>query len=153
MRSLATLTRWCVVAAWIATSLPPRAFAIEPTVEDLKARVASTSIGDRPKLCLQIAERQLNAVDKLYTATEVEKAHATLTDVVAFAELARDYAVQSHKHEKQSEIAVRSMIRKLVDIKHIVAHDDQAPISDAISRLQRVRDDLLLAMFPPKGAK
>jgi hypothetical protein len=44
------------------------------------------------------------------------------------------------------------MARKLADIKHLVGHDDQEPIQDAINRLQRVRDDLLVAMFP-KGAK
>lgn len=121
-------------------------------MEDMKARLSSTSIGDRPHLCVQIAQRQLAETDKLYAAVEVEKAQATMTDVVAFSELARDYAIQSHKYQKQTEIAVRTMARKLGDIKHAVPHDDQAPLQDAINRLQRVRDDLLLAMFP-KGAK
>jgi hypothetical protein len=85
-------------------------------------------------------------------ASDVEKAQATLTDVVAFSELARDYSIQSHKYQKQAEITVRTMARKLADIKHLVGHDDQEPIQDAINRLQRVRDDLLVAMFP-KGAK
>jgi hypothetical protein len=82
-------------------------------------------------------------------------AKAALTDVVAFSELARDYAIQSHKHQKQTEIAVRKMARKLNDLKHTVAHDDQPAVQDAIDRLQRVRDDLLLAMFPhgKKGDK
>ena len=44
------------------------------------------------------------------------------------------------------------MTRRLTDLQHSLPRDDQAPIEDAIKRLQRVRDDLLLAMFP-KGAK
>lgn len=128
------------------------AVAVEPTVEELKAKIASVSINDRPHLCVQVAEKQLAATDKLYAAGEVEKAQATMTDVVAYSELARDYSVQSHKYQKQAEIAVRTMARKLADIKHLVGHDDQAPIQDAINKLQRVRDDLLTAMFP-KGAK
>ena len=72
--------------------------------------------------------------------------------MVAYSELARDYAIQSHKYEKQAEIAVRAMTRKLNDILHVLARDEQAPVRDAINRLQRVRDDLLFAMFP-KGAK
>ena len=75
-----------------------------------------------------------------------------MTDVVAYSELARDYAIQSHKYQKQSEIAVRTMTRKLTELMHSLGHDDQAPVQDAINRLQRVRDDLLMAMFP-KGAK
>lgn len=128
------------------------AVAVEPTVEELKARVASASAGDRPHFCVQIAQKQLASADKLYAAADVEKAQAALTDVVAFSELARDYAIQSHKYQKQTEIAVRTFSRKLADIKHLVGKDDQPPIQDAINRLQRVRDDLLMAMFP-KGAK
>jgi hypothetical protein len=138
-----------VAAAILSASA---ALGSEPTIEELKARLSSTSFGDRPHLCVQIAEKQLAEVDRLFAAAEIEKAQAALTDVVAFSELARDYAIQSHKHEKQTEIAVRGMIRKLTDIMHSLAHDDQAPVRDAINRLQHVRDDLFAAMFP-KGAK
>jgi len=75
-----------------------------------------------------------------------------LTDVVAYSELARDYSIQSHKYQKQTEIAVRVMTRKLTEVMHALAHDDQAPVQDAINRLQRVSDDLLAAMFK-KGTK
>jgi len=124
----------------------------EPTVEELKGKLASTSIGDRPHLCVQIAQKQLVQADRLYATDEVEKGQAALTDVVAYAELARDYAIQSHKYQKQTEIAARSMARKLTNLVHTLSHDDQAPVRDAINRLERVRDDLLMAMFP-KGAK
>jgi TATA-box binding protein (TBP) (component of TFIID and TFIIIB) len=67
--------------------------------------------------------------------------------------LARDYAIQAHKHEKQSEIAIRKMVRKLTDMNHTVAHEDQAAIQNTIDRLQRIRDDLLAAMFPKVGKK
>ena len=122
------------------------------TVEELKARLSSTSLGDRPHLCVQIAEKQLSEADTFYAGAEIEKGQAALTDVVAFSELARDYAIQSHKYQKQTEIAARTMTRKLTDLLHTLAHDDQAPVRDAINHLQRVRDDLLRTMFP-KGAK
>jgi len=124
----------------------------EATVEELKSRISSANVGDKPKLCVEVAEKQLAAAVKLYTADDIEKAHASLTDVVAFSELARDYSIQSHKHQKQTEIAVRTMSRKLNELLHVVGHEEQAPLKDAISRLERVRDDLLAAMFP-KGAK
>ena len=124
----------------------------DPSVQELKARLSSTSVGDRPHLCLQIAQLQLGESDKLYAAADVEKAQAALTDVVAYSELARDYAIQSHKYQKQTEIAARSMTRKLTDIVHSLAHEDQGPVRDAINRLERVRDDLLASMFK-KGGK
>ena len=124
----------------------------QPTVEELKARVANTLLVDRPPLCIRISERQLDAANGRYGAGENEKAQAALADVVAFAELARDYAIQSRKHEKQSEIAIRKMVRKLADLKHTVSHEDQEQVQNAVDRLQRIRDDLLAAMFP-KGVK
>ena len=143
-----TVTLFALTAAVMARAAP----SSEPTVEQLKARLSSTSIGDRPHLCVQIAQKELGEVDKLYAASEFDKGQAALTDVVAFSELARDYSIQSHKYQKQTEIAARSMTRKLTDLLHSLGHDNQAPVRDAINRLQRVRDDLLSAMFP-KGAK
>ena len=147
-RVIAVAALLALVAVTTVAALPTQ----EPSLEDLKARASSASIGDRPHLCVQIAERQLNATDKLYANADVDKAQATLADVVSYSEQARDYAIQSHKYQKQTEIAVRTMARKLVDIRHAVAHSDQEPLQAAISRLQRVRDDLLAAMFH-KGGK
>ncbi len=144
MRCSAIAAAVLLLAMMPAVALP----GAQLTVEEMKSRVASTSVGDRPHLCLEIAERQLDAADKLYNAAQIEQAQTTLTDVVAYSELARDYSLQSHKHQKQTEIAVRTMARRLADIEHLVTHDEEAPIQAAIKRLQRVRDDLLMAMFP-----
>jgi hypothetical protein len=122
--------------------------AKETTLDALKERVAGASVPERAPLCIQISERQLDAANRLYVVGDTEKAQAALVDVVAFSGLARDYAIQSHKHEKQSEIAIRQMARKLANIKHTVAHEDQKQIQDTIDRLQQIRDDLLTAMFP-----
>jgi hypothetical protein len=124
----------------------------EVTVAELKQQVAHASIAERPTLCVEICERQLDEADRLYAAGDSDQGKAALVDVTAFAELARDYAIQSHKREKQSEIAIRKMTRKLTNLKHSVSHEDQAQIQNAIDRLERIRDDLLAAMFP-NGAK
>jgi hypothetical protein len=142
----------CTLFALLIGATGRAAAGSEPTVEELKARLASTNIGNRPHLCIEIAQKRLVEADKLYAAAEVEKGQAALTDVVAYSELARDYAIESHKYQKQTEIAVRAMTRKLTDLLHSLGHDDQAPVQDAIRRLEKVRDDLLKAMFP-KGVK
>ncbi len=148
-----TFRLWGTVALLALTVATARAATTsEPTVEELKARVSSLKVGDRPHLCVQIAQKQLAEADKFYTGAEVEKGQAALVDVVTYSELARDYAIQSHKYQKQSEIAVRVMARRLTEMMHSLGQDDQSPVRDAVNRLQRVRDDLLMAMFP-KGAK
>jgi ferredoxin-NADP reductase len=124
----------------------------EPAIDSLKARISSANVGDKPHLCVQVAQMRLNEVDKFYAAGDMEQAQAALTDVVAYSELARDYSIQSHKYQKQSEIAVRGMTRKLTNILHTLTLPDQVAIKDAMDRLNRVRDDLLASMFK-KGGK
>jgi hypothetical protein len=148
------LRMWGAVTLVVALAAVPAYAASnnDLSVEQLKAKLSSASVGDRPHLCVQIAQKQLAEADKQYAAADFEKGEAALTDVVAYSELARDYAIQSHKYQKQSEIAVRTMARKLTELMHSLGHEDQAPVRDAVNRLQRVRDDLLMAMFP-KGAR
>lgn len=141
-RSLAAALTVAVVLASCG-----RMAARDVTLEDLKSRLANTSIQDRPPLCIQISERQLEAATQFFVAGESDKAQAALTDVTTFSELARDYAIQSHRSQKQSEIAIRKMARKLNDLKHSALHEDQETIQKTIDRLQAVRDDLLSAMF------
>ncbi|PYX60314.1 MAG: hypothetical protein DMG76_02880 [Acidobacteria bacterium] len=136
------------VAIFVLSVFSASASTQPATVEELKAQLASARTGDRIQLCIQIAERQLEAADKFYSADENEKARTALDDVASFAEQARDSSIQFHKRQKQTEIAVRKMVRKLFDIKRAVNHEEQVPVEAAIDRLQRVRDDLLAAMFP-----
>ncbi|HEY1678088.1 MAG TPA: hypothetical protein VGG04_10305 [Candidatus Sulfotelmatobacter sp.] len=132
----------------VASPVPHRD---EATVEELKARLSTASVSDRPHICVEIAEKQLTETDRLYAASDLEKAQASLSDVVAYSEMARDYAVKSHKYQKQAEIAVRGMARKLTELSHSLGHDEQAPVEDAVGKLESVRDDLLSSMFKKRA--
>jgi len=147
-RQICAMIAFCSWMTATASAIPRD----QPTLEQLKASVSTAKVGDKAKLCVQIAEKQLNESDRLYASSDYEKAQAALMDVVTYAELARDYAIQSHKYEKQTEIAAREMTRKLSEILHSLGRDDQPPLEDAINRLERVRDDLQGAMFK-KGAQ
>jgi hypothetical protein len=125
----------------------------QPTIQELKERVANTKLVDRPPLCIHLSEQRLQAADRFYIAGDSEQAKDALTDMIAFAEQARDYAIQAHRHEKPSEIAIRKMARKLADLKHTVSHDDQEVVQNSVDRLQQIRDDLLKAMFPKVDKK
>jgi hypothetical protein len=73
--------------------------------------------------------------------------------VATFSEKARDAASKSGKKLKPTEIAVRKMAHKLRDMKRTLSFEDQAPVQDAIDRLEHVRTDLLTRMFGIKGEK
>jgi hypothetical protein len=149
LSSLVQITAFLLGAALATAVAVP---GDEPTVDELKARVSSANLPEKAKLCVQIAEKQLTESNKLYASDEVVEAQSALGDVIAFTELARDYSIQSHKHEKQIEISVRAMTRRLNDLLHTLGHEEQTPVRDALKRLEHVRDDLLGSMFP-KGSK
>jgi hypothetical protein len=141
-------SRWAAaLAVLILLGQSGRMVALDQTLQEMKSRVSTTSMADRPQLCLDISQRQLEVATQLYVAGETAKAQAALADVAAFSELARDYAIQSHRKQKQSEIAIRKMARKLEDLKHTVLQEDQKEIQETINRLQTLRDDLLGSMF------
>src|SRR5271166_7208839 len=90
---------WAVMALGLVLAMLARPSTLaggeQPTLEELKGKVADASISERPVLCIHIAERQLDAADRFYVAGDSDPAKAALVDVVAFSELARDYAIQS----------------------------------------------------------
>ena len=45
------------------------------------------------------------------------------------------------------------MAEKFRDVKHNLPFDDQAPVQQAIDRLEKMRTDLLIAMFSKKGRR
>jgi hypothetical protein len=142
-----TVTTAILIFAFAALS-----FAKDESTDELKARVDKARPEDRIHICIEIAKRQLTALDKLYADDKSDQARAALDDVASYSEKARDAAVSIHKHDKNVEIAVRKISDKLRDIKRSVTVDDHPPIDAAIKRLEDVRTSLLNDMFP-KGNK
>ncbi len=75
MLGLRYIFRWSRITPLLlaATMMAQAAPVNDPAIELLKSRLSSTSIGDRPRLCLQIAQKQLADADGLYAAADVEK--------------------------------------------------------------------------------
>jgi len=129
------------------------AAAKDETVAELKARFESARPEDRPELCIRIAQHQLRDADKLYRDGNVGQAGAAVDDVVTYSEKARDGAIQTRKHLKNVEIDVRKMAEKLRDIKRTLVFEDQAPVEQAIRRLEDIRTTLLKEMFAKDNKK
>jgi hypothetical protein len=134
-----------VVLLVLASSLA--AVGRRQTLEELKARLSSAKLSDQPKLCLEIARRQLDATQNAYQAGQTEEAEKLLQEVVKYAQQAGDAARQSRKHIKKTEIEVRKMSRRLQDVKPTLDVDSRPPAQDAIDRLEHIRTQLLMQMF------
>jgi len=142
MRCRITLT----VTLLLASALPGLA-AKETSLQELEARAEAARLEDRPRLYLEIAQRQLSSADESYKAGRNEEARAAVDDVARYAGKARDAAIQSGKRLKETEIIVRKMAEKLRDIKRTLNFDDQPSVQNAADQLETMRTDLLSHMF------
>jgi hypothetical protein len=140
------------LAAFITVALQAGT-AKDESLDQLIARAESARAEDRPSLYLEIARQKAEAADKLYNAGNAEAGNAALQDVVTFSKKATDASIDTGKKLKNTEIALRKMTEKFRDIKRSVAFEDQAPIQRTMDELEKMRTDLLSAMFGKKKGK
>jgi hypothetical protein len=115
--------------------------------DELQSRIDSARPEDRPALYIQAAQSLLRLADTLYTEGKTDEARAAVVAVVTYSQKASDAAIQSRKHMKNVEIAVRKMAARLRDIKRTLNFEDQPPVEQAIQSLEDVRTALLKEMF------
>jgi hypothetical protein len=123
------------------------------SLDQLTARAEAARPEDRPALYIEIAHRQEEAAAKLYDAGNVEAGNAALQQVTANSQKATDAAITTGKKLKNTEIALRKMAERFRDVKRNAAFEDQAPIQQTVDDLEKMRTDLLSAMFGKKKTK
>ena len=131
-------------------ALAANCVARQETLAELKARIESAHSADRPELCVHVAQLQVRAADRLYSEGHVDEARAAVEDAALYFEKARDFAIAGKTHLKNVEIDARKTSEKLADIKRTLAYEDQAPVEQAIRRIEDVRTALLKEMFANK---
>ena len=124
--------------------------AADDTIASLKARLEHTNGEERPGLCVRIAQLDEREANRLYADGKIEDARATVEEIAIYFEKARDAAIEAKAHLKNVEIDARKMSAKLNDLKRTLAFEDQAPVGQAIKRIEDVRTALLQDMFANK---
>jgi hypothetical protein len=150
---MTTMRNRTLILALLATASLTAFAAKEESVDVLIARAESVQPNDRPALYLKIADLKAAAADKLYDNGNPDAAKTTLQDVVTYSQKATDAAIATGKKLKNVEITLRKMSEKFRDIKRTVAFDDQAPLQQTADELEKMRTDLLSAMFGKKKGK
>ena len=148
------MMRMRVTLFMLVAAISLAAFArTDETLQQMIARADAAPPGDRPALYIHIAREQADAADKAYQAGNPEAGNAALNEVITYAGKATDSATSTGKRLKDTEIAVRKMAEKFHDVKHNLPFDDQAPVQEAIDKLEKMRTEMLSAMFGKKGNK
>ena len=141
------------VLATLAVAALPACAASDETLDQLISRAESARPDERPALYLEIARQKADIADQYYRAGNAEAGAATLPQIVSFSKKATDASIETGKRLKNTEIALRKMVAKFGDVKRTVAFEDQAPIQQTMDELEKMRTDLLSAMFGKKKAK
>lgn len=144
------MRNWAPIFAFLIAAVAVSFASKEETVQQLISKAEAARVEDRPGLYLRAAELRLKAADQLYEAGKPEEGRNAVADVVSFSQKAVDAATQSGKKLKGAEITIRKMAERLTDMKRTLSFEDQAPVQDAVDRLQRMRSDLLARMFGNK---
>ncbi|MGO9123881.1 MAG: hypothetical protein ACLP6G_03235 [Terriglobales bacterium] len=139
--------RGSLTIAFVVLAVVLSGLAATETLQHLIARAEAARPEDRPGLYIEIAERQLKAMNELFSASKDEEAVAAVKDVVTYSEKAHDAAIASRSKLKDTEISLRKMAAKLRDIRRTLGFDEQAPLQAASDRLEGLRTDLLSKMF------
>ena len=147
-----------LVAASLAAFAPPAAGLLasagkDETLDQLIARAEVARPEERPALYLEIARQKAGTADQFYHAGNAEAGNASLQDVVTFSKKATVASIETGKRLKNTEITLRKMVEKFHDLKRTVAFEDQAPIQQTMDELEKMRTDLLSAMFGKKKSK
>lgn len=117
---------------------------------DPRARIENATGVEKAKLALEFSEQQTKAADKAYQEGKDADASADLQDVAKYAPLAADVARETGKREKETEIAIRKLAKRLLDIKNSVAFEQRDEVQTTIDLVQKAHDALLDDMFKKK---
>jgi hypothetical protein len=117
---------------------------------DLTAVKAEPDLNKRAELAMDNAEHSLDGAAKAYNGGNTEQAHAQLADVQASVELACDSLrdtkspPRNNKYYKRVELSMRTLLRHIGDLDHLVPYEDQASLEKVQKRVQELHDQILL---------
>lgn len=121
--------------------------AEQKSIDELRARADAASPSDCARVCMDVAKQLVVEGGRQLTNGDTAPAMKTVEDAVRYAENGGHSAVSTHRRLKNTEIDLREMIRRLSGMKQSLDVDQRPVIDEHITRLEKLRDELLAAMF------
>jgi len=153
-RSILIAAVRCSVLLLTLCLAAPRLHAGGPVdLDELRKRAQAAKQEEQVNLYNDLARREIELADNLMNGGKPGEGMAYLEESVNDAIHAGDAAVQCHRRQKETEIAVRKMIKEMKDLQRIVSLDDSQIISQGVNQLEKVRTQLLASMFDKQEKK
>ncbi len=125
-----------------ATPAPPQSDA-----DRARATAEATNGEACAEVCLDSAKKLAELSNQDFTNGNVEAAQQEMKDAGKYAEKAGRASIDSHKHQKQTEIGLRRLTKRMKDIVQTLNFEDRPPVEQIIKSVEAVRSDVLLNMF------
>ncbi len=121
------------------------------SLEQLKARADAASGKDQARFCLDYVHGELDLAVSQFNQGDMEKGQASIAEAVTYAQKGVDAAIASGKLQKQTEIELRKISKRLHDLAEALPFDDRASVQGAVEKIEELRSRLLTSMFGPQA--
>jgi hypothetical protein len=112
-----------------------------------RERAENSSPQDCAKACFESAHQLIESANQQYTAGNEDQGRKLIDDAVSAARRGTESSIKTHKNQKNAEIALRKMAKRMHDIGNSLSLDDRPPAYEAEKVLDKLRDEMLAAMF------
>jgi hypothetical protein len=119
----------------------------QSSLDKTRERAEKASNSDCAKVCFEAARQLIEASNQLYSGGDAEGGLKLMNDAVGYAKRGTEASIQSRKNEKNAEIALRKMAKRMHDVGQSLALDDRAPVFKAEDSVNDLRDQMLAALF------
>lgn len=117
---------------------------------DLKTKADSANGADKAKFALDYAEQATKDADHAFKSGKDDDGATRLKEIAQYSKMASDAAMESGKREKETEINLRKIVNRLVDVKNARPYDQQDAVQQVIDAVDMARNNLLEEMFKRK---
>jgi hypothetical protein len=125
----------------------------EDPVSRLRQFADKSNGGDCARYSVAYAQLLAEVGNKQYAEGKIDEAEKLIRQLGQYAARGAQCSMESRKHEKDTEINLRKLSRRLSDLEKTLSFEDRALVREQTYNIDRLREKLLTNMFGGKTAE
>ena len=141
-----TIILGLVIAATTLLAQAPPSVPPDPAA-GARAKADRGSKQDCTRSCFEASSEIVEAANGQFSQGNVELGQKWMKDAIEYARKGTQAAIDTRKHQKEAEITLRKLSKRIHDIGDSLALDDRPPVYEESKAIDTLRDEMLTAMF------
>jgi len=110
-----------------------------------KARIKAERASERDRCYenVEVVRALVEVANEQFGAGDADQAQKTVKEAITYADRAKEASQHSGHKLKQAEITLRKAQRRLDDLRHTLAFEDQGPVEAALKQIEADRQEIL----------